>query len=182
MPDPFITTQDLTDYLGRDVTLDDGAVLVLDAACDIVRDISEQSFNAGTATVALDGSGTDALLLPERPVTAAGTVLVNGTEITDYMATADGRLLRGTAGADPRSVWPSGRQNISVTYEFGYASVDLPRSVRMVALSVASRLVVQGVAKRETLGDVTVEYSTAATDLTENEQRILRRYRKARSF
>jgi hypothetical protein len=51
-------------------------------------------------------------------------------------------------------VWPSGRQNITVTYDHGYADADLPRDVRMVALSVASRIAVQGVALEESVGDV----------------------------
>src|SRR5215831_8894211 len=62
MPDPFITTQDLSDLLGRDVTADNGAVMAIDAACDVVRDITEQDFNAGTTTITLDGSGTGKLV------------------------------------------------------------------------------------------------------------------------
>lgn len=178
MPDPFISQQDLTDYLGRDVTADDGALAAVDAACDICRDIAERSFNqvvGGTAT--LDGSGTDALLLPELPVSRAGTVLVDGTAVTDYVLTGNGLLLRGSAGSDPRLVWPSGRQNVVVTYDHGYADADIPRSVRMVALSIAARLVVQGAAKSETVGETSVTYAVAATDLTNGELRILHKYR-----
>jgi len=179
-PDPFITVQDLTDILGRDVTADDGAVIAIDAACDICRTIAEQPFNAGTATVALDGSGTDALLLPYLPVTAAGTVVVNGGTVTDYVLNGNGILFRGTAGCDPRPTWPSGRQNVSVTFEHGYATLDIPRDVRMVALSIASRLVVQGVATEETVGADRIKYAVASTDLTNGERRILRKYRQTR--
>jgi hypothetical protein len=181
MPDPFITLQDLTDYLGRDVTADDGAVIALDAACDIVRTVTERQFNAGTTTFTLDGTGTDALLLPELPVTAAGTVLVDGTAIEDgYALNSNGILFRGSAGADPRSVWPSGRQNITVTAEHGYSTVDLPRDVKMVALQIASRLVVQGVAMEESVGSVSVKYAVASTDLTAGEKIILRKYKSTR--
>jgi hypothetical protein len=117
------------------------------------RTIAEQDFNAGTATVSLDGTGGDSLVLAHFPVANAGTVIVNGGTITDYMLTANGLLLRGTAGGTPRPTWPQGRQNVTVTYEHGYQTVDLPRDVRMVALSIASRMIVQGVAKSETLGD-----------------------------
>jgi hypothetical protein len=71
---------------------------------------------------------------------------------------------------------------VTITYQHGYAAVDLPRDVRMVALSVASRYVVQGVAKRESQGDLSIDYATAAGDLTANELRILRKYRRTRSF
>lgn len=182
MPDPFIAAQDLTDILGRDVTADPGAIIALDAACDICRDVAEQSFNAATSTISLDGTGSDALVLPEHPVSAAGTVTVNGGTITDFQVTANGVLLRGTAGIDPRPVWPRGRQNVTVTYDHGYAAIDLPRSVRVVALAIASRLIVQGVAKREQVGDVTIDYAVPATELTKNEERILKKYRRTRSF
>lgn len=179
---PFVTQQELSDYLGRDVTSDDGALFALTAACDICRDVAEQQFTAGTVTTSFDGAGTDVLILPERPVRTVGTVTVDGTAETDYEFAADGRLLRGTAGPNPRPTWPDGRQNISVTYEYGYETLDLPHSVRMVALQIAARLVVQGVAKRETVGALSIDYATAATDLTAGETRILGRYRQTRSF
>ena len=188
MPDPFISRQDLTDYLGRNVTTDDGALIAVDAACDIVRTLAEQTFNATVGgTVFLDGTGTDCLLLPEHPVTAAGTVTVNGTAITDYTLSANGMLFRGTVGlSDPywpdevpaSRVWPRGRQNVRVTYDHGYADADLPRDVRMVALSIASRLVVQGVGLQERQGDVAITYAVPATDLTNGEKAIIRKYRR----
>jgi hypothetical protein len=180
LPDPFISQQDLTDFLGRDVTADPGALIAIDAACDMCRTIAGQDFNAGTATVSLDGTGGDCLLLAQRPVLNAGTVTVNGAAETDFIATGDGRLLRGTAGGGTRPTWPAGRQNVTVTYEHGYAEV--PRDVRMVALSVAARLVVQGVAKSEAQGDVRIDYAAAPFDVTANEERILKRYRASRSF
>lgn len=186
MPTPFISTQDLSDYLGVVATADAGATICIDAACDICRDVAEITFNESMGTATLDGTGTDVLLLPEHPVTNVGTVnlMTTGTteSVTEFEWTRDGRLLRGSAGSDPRPAWPRGRQNVQVVYDYGYGTADLPRSVRMVALGLASRLIVQGVAKRETVGDVQVEYAGAASDLTANELRILQRYRQRRSF
>lgn len=183
-PDPFITAQDLTDYLGRDVTADNGAIIALDAACDMCRTIGEQSFNRGTTTYTLDGTGTDAILLPDLPVNSAGTVLVDGTAVTDYMLAGNGVLLRGTATSASywgwRPVWPTGRQNVVVTADHGYDVLDVPRDVRMVALSIASRLVVQGVAIEESLGANRIRYGTNATDLTNGERLILEKYRPTR--
>lgn len=183
MPDPFISAQDIVDYLGRGGTADPGMIIAADAACDTVRTLAEQSFNRVVGgTVVLDGTGTDALILPERPVSAAGTVLVDGTAVTDYVLSANGMLFRGSAGCDPRPTWPSGRQNVQVIYDYGYAAVDLPRDVRMVALSIASRLIVQGPASEETVGDVRIKYAAASTDLTNGERMVLRKYRQSRSF
>lgn len=188
MPSPFISREDLTDYLGRDVSDDYGALIAADAACDMVRALTEQSFNRGTSTVVLDGTGTDALPLPELPVNSAGTVEVSGTAVTDYVLKDNGLLIRKypTSGVVdywtetelPEVVWPAGRQNIEVTYVHGYADDDLPRDVRMVALSIASRLIVQGVAQQESLGEASVRYAVASTDLTAGEKAILRKYRR----
>lgn len=180
-PDPFLSQQDLSDYLGRDVTADDGAIIALDAACDMVRNYAGQPFNAGTATVVLDGTGTDSLLLPYLPVSAAGTVVVNSGTITDYSLNDNGILYRGTAGQTLTGLtWPAGRQNVSVTFDYGYQTADFPRDVRMVALSIASRLLVQGVTTEEQVGDVRVKYAGPAMDLTKSEEQILRKYRQTR--
>lgn len=181
MPDPFIDSQDLSDYIGVDVSADPGALIALDSACDICRDIAEQSFNAGTITEAYDGSGSDALILAQRPVISAGTVTVNGVAEPNFQVTSGGMLLRGTAGGGFRPVWPRGRQNVRLTYSYGYETADVPRSVRMVALQIAARFVQQGVAKSETVGDVSATYAVNASDLDANELRILHKYRSVRS-
>ena len=179
-PDPFVTPQDLSDFIGRNVTADNGAVIALDAACDMCRTVASQQFNRGTSVYALDGTGTDTLLLPELPANTAGTVLVNGGTVTDYMLNGHGILLRGTAGALPRPVWPAGRQNVQVTVDHGYDIADVPRDVRIVALSIASRLVIQGVAVEETLGANRIRYGVNSTDLTNGERMILQKYRPSR--
>jgi len=99
MPDPFISPQDVVDYLGRGTATDPGMIIATDAACDMCRSISERTFNAGTSTVTMDGSGTDALLLPDLPVGTAGTVIVNGGTVTDYMLNGNGILLGEPQGA-----------------------------------------------------------------------------------
>jgi hypothetical protein len=178
MPNPFISTKDIVDYLGRGGTADPGMIIAADAACDMVRTMAEQSFNRDTTTVTLDGTGTDALLLPDMPVSGAGTVTVNGGTVTDYTLASNGILLRGTAGVDPRPTWPTGRQNITVTFDHGYSDQDIPRDIRMVALSVASRLVSQGPVIQEGIGNVNVRYGVNATDFTNGELMILRKYRR----
>lgn len=148
MPTPFISAADLTAYLGRDVSADAGATIAIDYACDTVRAISEQDINQSTDTVYLNGTGTDALLLPQLPVTAAGTVVVNGGTVTDYLVNSDWGTLYRTAGTY-RGTWPKGRQNIQVNYTHGYGTADVPREIRGVALAIAARYIVQGVAISE---------------------------------
>lgn len=177
----LISTQDLSDYIGRDLSADAGALLAVESADQLVRTLTEQDFEPLTSTVYLDGTGTDAIFLPQRPVNAVGTVTVNGTIDTDFTFTADGRLTRADSGESyatwteqPAGYWPAGRQNIAVTYEHGGT---VPEDVRMVAIMAAYRLVTQGGAISEQVGGVTRRYAIAAGDLSAAERAILRRYR-----
>jgi hypothetical protein len=196
MLDPFVSTTDLSNQLGRDVTTDPGALFAVEAACDVCRDVADQDFTAGTDTISLDGSGSDVLILSQRPVTGAGTILVDGMPETAFQFTAAGLLLRGSAGAgfggfagfgwfgglgSWRPVWPRGRQNVTITYDHGYQTDEIPLALRLVALQIASRVVVQGPAMAETIGAVNVRYAVSAGDLDKNELRILQRYRSAHS-
>jgi len=188
---PFISQQDLSDRLGRDVTSDPGALSAVDAACEICREIAEQDFDQVIGdTITLDGSGTDTLILPERPVFGAGTIVVNGQlETIGASFTPNGLLYRGSAGGwggytagfgwagAIRPTWPQGRQNVQVTYDHGYGTANMPRAVREVALQIAMRLVVQGAAIAETVGAVNVRYAVSAGALDSNELRILQKYR-----
>lgn len=193
--DPFISRQDLSDHLGRDVTADDGATIAVNVACDMVRTMAEQLFTPLTDTVALDGSGTDFLELPERPVNNVGTVVMNGgtlVENSDYAWATDGRLFR-TSGTSfttwtngwtwirgGTAFWPPGRQNIVVTYEHGYdnGGADVPDDVRGVALALAARIFVQTVNAAETQGTDSKRYAANSTDFTSGEKMILDKHRR----
>lgn len=179
MPDPFITTTDIVSYIGRGSAADPAMVMAADAACDIVRDYTGQIFNRGTSTVALDGTGTDAILLPQLPVRTAGTVVVNGTTITNYVLSDNGCLFRGTtSGYYQGAAWPLGRQNVQITYDHGYDTADFPRSVKRIALEIAARTVIQGPLVEESLGPVRAKYAAASTELTPTERMILDTYRR----
>jgi hypothetical protein len=187
VPDPIVSRQDLSDYLGKNVTNDAGALAAVDAASDMVRTLAEQTFNAGTSTITVDGTGTDAIVLPELPVSNVGTVQLldsagGTTAVTDFALKDNGVLLRqrGSVAEDLTAppAWPIGRQNVRLTYVHGYGTADLPRDVRMVALSIASRLIVQGVASFEQMGNQQIRYGTNATDFTNGEKAILAKYRQ----
>jgi hypothetical protein len=185
--DPFIDRTDLSDYLGRDVTADDGALPCINFACDICRNWAGQTFNRGTYTETYDGTGTDALMLTEMPVNSVSSVYVSDGEtppswITagtlDYALNGNGVLLAMNRGgtAEWGSTWPARRQSVMVTYDAGYDTV--PSDVRGIALAAASRMLVQGPALFESLGDVNVRYAIESTALTPTEQLFLYRHRR----
>lgn len=189
MPAAFITVTELGDLLGRDLSADAAGTAVVEAACDICRDVAEQTFTAGTTTGTFDGTGTDALLLPELPVSSAGTVEIRDSDGTwnaagsaDFSLNDNGVLLAtDTVGTSLfGSAWPKGRQNIRVTYVHGYATADMPESVKAVAKSVASRLILQGPAISEVIGENSVRYAAESTALMPTERLILTKYRRRR--
>lgn len=190
----FITTTELGQYLGRDLSADAGAALAVTMATETVKTLTEQDFAPATETIRLDGTGTDVLLLPQVPVSAAGTVVVNGgtLESDDYGVTSEGLLIRtgGTAvwstwtqtSGGPCAYWPQGRRNVSVTYDHGYLSgtvADIPDDIRMVTMMIASRMVVQGVLSQEQVGQSMNRYAVASSDLTTGERAILRKYKQS---
>lgn len=180
MADPFITTDDLVDYLGRGDAADPGLVIAVDSACDIVRGWTGQPINLTTSdTVKFDGTGTDTLLLPGIPVVTVRSVTVDGTAVTDFVLRSDGVLVRSQSSEDVVPSWPEGRQNITVVYDHGWATASVPADLAMVALAVAARLAVQGPLLQESMGQTAVRYAVASTDLTDGEKAILRKYRRA---
>ncbi len=206
----LISTTELGDYLGRDLSSVTTAELCCEMATEVCRTYSEQTLFTATETISLDGTGTDALLLPQLPVNAVGTVIVNGgtAGTADYALDTEQGILVAVSGTAtwfgwgpygtwgywgypysgagaalwPGPIWPKGRQNIQITYDHGYgtAGSSVPADVRMVAMSVASRLLVQGVAAQETVGDTSVRYAANSTDLTKGEENILRKYKRSR--
>jgi hypothetical protein len=174
MAEPFITGAELGTYLELgDLSADPVATIATEAACAICRTFADQEFTSTAGDiVSLDGAGTDALLLPEYPVTDVSAVSVDDSAVTDWVVSPIGVLIR------PGSYWPAGRQNITVTYDHGYAEADFPADVRMVALVVAGRLYDRVDAKQESLGAYSATYVTNATDLTIGEKAILRKHRR----
>lgn len=183
MPDPFVTTADLTLKLGQDTDTAKGT-LCIEMACDTIRFITGQDIayvEGGTAI--LDGTGTDALPLPQRPVLNAGTVVEGGETLVegeDYKLGANGVLFRlpgvidnGWGDAELRTYWWPGRQNIVVTYSHGHSTI--PGEVKQVALGLAERLFLRdssGIVF-EQLGQRSVRYENASSELTGTEKLVL---------
>jgi hypothetical protein len=164
----FITAADLESYLGYEVD-SDKATLSIDAACGLIRLVTSQDFEAGEATVLLDGSGTDALLLPNVPVEAVTEVKLAGEAVTEYLVASAGMLLRKSPG-----IWTEGRGNVEVKYTFGYAQV--PAEIRMLALTLAARSYVQGIVTVAQVGMTNTTFATDALSMTDGEKGIAKRY------
>jgi hypothetical protein len=200
MGTPFVTIAELTDKLGQSAATSRGTAVVT-AACDMVRTFTEQELYPVVTggTVVLDGTGTDTVLLPERPVSAAGTVLEGNGTLTlnsDYKLGDNGQLYRVPSVTDSgwgteqlRTYWWPGRQNITVTYDHGYSTV--PADLKEVALGMAARLFVDEPVSsnisesEESLGQYSTRtrYSTngAGVDFSNTEKIVLNKYKQKRA-
>lgn len=184
----FVSVAELSSYTGRSFAGDAGGTLVVDMATATVQTLTEQTLTRGTTTGTFDGTGTDALLLTEGPVNTIGSVSVSDNATppawtvagtADYALDSKGVLLAtNTAGTSLfGGEWPMGRQNIAVTYDHGYTTI--PDDLKMVTMMIASRLIIQGVAQFESLGDLNIRYGVNSSDLTAGEMAILRKYKRA---
>jgi hypothetical protein len=168
----FITKPELEAYIGyqADATK---ATMVIDAACDLIRNSTGQRFEAGEETILLDGTGTDAIVLPQVPVEAVTEVMNDEEAVTDFMLSGAGLLLRKFP-----QTWSPGRQRVKVKYSFGYATV--PADLKLLAVTIAARVYQQGIVMQETVGMTQVTYATDSLSLTAGEKNILSRYKTIR--
>jgi len=178
---PFISTDDLSAYLGE--TVDGGELLTqiaLDAGCQAVRDELEQTVNLVTDDVELhDGDGRESLILRELPVVNVTSVTEDDellVEDDDYVVDLRLGILRRRSTDWPLG-WSIGRQNIEIVYDHGWTVTEgdveegdpevdaevidrVPSTIRLAALAMAARIfraptltsVVSGQVTEETIG------------------------------
>lgn len=183
---PFISIADLQEYLGLTADVE-RARIALDAACDTVKKISEQSLDfVADDVVVLDSEGTDSLLLPEMPVYEVSSVVGPGAYSlvlgTDYVVDRESGTVQTKRLT---SKFLKGRQIYTVTYTHGYVSdasvpglpsdvIEWPSALRMVTLQLASRIYDQGIASSESVGGVSISFAAPeAPVLTDRERSLL---------
>lgn len=200
----FVSPFDLQIYLRRDITSAsfDQATLAVESGCDIVRGYCRQLLDLiEDDVVELDGTGSDALLLPELPVRSVAEVIVRdrwGKNPETLVVDTDYRVATGGVLWRIGDVWLRGHTNVEVTYTHGYGTLDLgsgsgsitetldmPASLKYVALSVAARVFVApdaglGGIAGETIGTYSYtvsQNSSAASLLTGVEKFVLDEFR-----
>jgi hypothetical protein len=204
---PFISAQDLSDHLGRDVSADPRTVIALDAACDVVRGYIRQTINlVRDDEVWLDGNGLRQLLLPELPIVEVTDVVTYdryGVLLRDDLIQGTDYIVDGAGVLTYLGWrWPAGRQNVWVLYTHGWDLVEeapvygyedatptVPSRIRIVALQLAARIFSAGsqgagAIRSETIGKYSYTLADAGNTspiaLLEREERILDEYRLRR--
>jgi len=180
MADQLAPNVDLDTWLG--VTVDGArASQALEVATGWVQDfLGQRLLSVANETVTLPISPEQpSVWLPERPVTAVGTVLT-----TDVYGVNTARTLHVdyvVIGAEIRWLrWLNWlNATVTATYSHGYASA--PQAVRGVVLSAAARIKNNpGGASTQSIDDYSVTYaglSGSASSLTDLEKSALNRYK-----
>lgn len=168
----YASVDELSDWLGETVS-GSRPTLLLETATDAVKAIIGHDITEGTETATLDGTGTEALVLPKHPVTAISQVDVDGTTLAaDAYKFIEAGVVYRTSG-----IWAVGRQNIDVTYTHGFATI--PGDVKAIVLETASRAWRSGAGvSQESVGSYSVTYSreSAGVQLLPQERAALASY------
>lgn len=170
MVNTFASVDDLAAFLNKPISdLDEiiRATLMLELATGACQQYTNQTLFAVTDdTATLTGSGYEYIFLPERPVTAVGTVTENGVErsfasyATDppsggYTWFGNGTLARLGQPWLPQS------QVVVTGYEHGYRVIPAP--IRLACLRCTGRLYgapgVQGIVVQENIGQYSYQTS-----------------------
>lgn len=162
MADQLATPQDLATLLGEPVA-PDLAALLIEAATGVVQAAAGQRIVAvADDTITLLGSADPWLSLPQLPVTAVTTVLIDGQAATHWKRFG-GRLWHrhGWLRHHHCHVEPA---EVTVTYSHGYADgAQELQLARQATLGLASQAyAAPDGAKSETIDDYRVTYADAA--------------------
>jgi hypothetical protein len=165
--DPYVTAQDVIDCCDWPAFGQASATAQTRLIAAATRDVDTYcrrpfGFWQQTVTEVFSGRNNARLFLRLRPVSGVAAIVLNGTALDDTTGDAwafdpwTGRLVRGRGQDDTRFVpyWPSGEQNIQVTYYGGYQ--ELPDDL-VVATAFQVRYLreqgrVPGVFSSESLG------------------------------
>lgn len=163
MPDPYITTDELTDFM-RLSTEPDEADFAVAVACASVRSFLDQEISYHENDVyTRDGHANARIRLPERPVRFVSTLEIDGVEldpVTDYRVHLDTGIVKLL-----NNFFTTGLDNVEATYDHGWdtdalmdsgADVELllPDDLKYWTLVIARRrLLSMGAIDREKISE-----------------------------
>jgi uncharacterized phiE125 gp8 family phage protein len=186
----LVSLTDTKTFLGVSGTTSDARIeSLIDAWSDRIERLCSRQFVARAYTTRVSGSGTENLLLPQRPVSAIGSVtmiygagtqeITTAIQSTEYRADLERGILYRLGGAywnwndDAVSVWSAGFKNYQVVYTAGYASSSIPADLQLIAKEciAGSYFASGGVnpnVKSESLGDYSYAVGDGTTGVPES--------------
>jgi hypothetical protein len=176
MSGPFATATELCEWIGLAVPSDLARLQsILLSASSVIRRYCDQTLSVvANDQVTLPPVSGSTLILPERPVTAVASVVVNGTAVTDFWFTTAGILHRGSVTGTIGADWVYGA---TVTYTHGYAEMtDGFGAIKTICMEAAARAyTLNERSASEAMGSTLMESAGYSPEvfLTEGEKRQL---------
>jgi uncharacterized phiE125 gp8 family phage protein len=140
MATALATLAQLKEFIGNSADNTDDALLtrLLDASADMIERSCNRTFGATIYTETRDGNGNDFMVFSNRPVTAVGSITIDGRTIPQSTsATTAGWVLASSWRVALRGqyLFAEGVQNVTLTYTAGYATIppDLTQACCLVA-------------------------------------------------
>jgi len=128
-----------TIYDITNTSLDAKIASMLDYAQSVADSYCGYSLEEAVYSSELHDGGVDSIILDNEPVTAITSVLISGVSTTDYLLYKNAKLVYGKlqkSNIDSRKVFPSGMQNVSVSYTAGYTAVTMPSDLKLALVKI----------------------------------------------
>lgn len=128
MASALATLAQVKEYIGNSADNTDDALLtrLLDSSAELLERSCNRTFAATIYTETRDGNGQNFMVFANRPITAVGSVSVDGQAVPQSTSTASG----GWVLASPWKIalrgayaFTEGVQNVTVTYTAGFATI-----------------------------------------------------------
>ncbi|MBA4541975.1 hypothetical protein H1164_03535 [Thermoactinomyces daqus] len=135
----LLDVEDVFDYMKKDLPVStDPNYVLIESLINRASDFCETYINGPiinkSATIALDGDGSDELALPYYPIQSVSSVLVDGVDATDNIDFYPEGFIYYTTG----DAFPKGRKNIQVTFTAGLGADKnaIPQDIKQAALLI----------------------------------------------
>jgi hypothetical protein len=179
MADPLASATELALLTGSTEQADlSREQFLLEMASGMIRSYCHQTLSLVVDdVVTVYPTASTLLTLPERPVTAVSSVLVNGVATTSFYVNPRG--IRSSTVASSGSAWTSGA---TVTYSHGYLETSEEyRAIKSVCLAAASRaFTMNRDGASNALGNTVMEAAGYGPEifLTPGEKETLKRFKR----
>lgn len=181
MADQLATPVDLAALLQQDLDASTANLVIEIATAVVQAEVGQRIVEVEDDEVTLDLDGYDSgphLRLPERPVTAVGTVLIGATTVTDFSPQLRrGQLWRADGWRSTLVTYFSQPTTVTVTYTHGYpAGHQKLQLARGATLSLAKGWYSNpSGAVREAIDDYQVAFEEMSSNITKFMSTALRK-------
>lgn len=155
MADLLVSEADAIEYVGEDQIRNQARfVKMLAGLSDFIRAKIDRPIEIAEGIDTLDGNGESTLRLTRTPVTELDTVEIDGEDVTADCKVYDHGDLYYDGG-----VFPTGHQNVVVTYSAGFEET-VPERLQLAVLLIMDQMASTDTLKQATRGEYDIIFDT----------------------